>query len=163
MKKVRITTTRGSKGKAFKIFNSPESLYVWLNDPDLQAEVELDPSLGNTVHLQRGEVMEVEWYGFEHIYEDNKLQFRADYVKIGKLINTPMSFLYDKDVVGIQDGWITQDIIAHRNSVDDSARITKLTSKSKHKFNLEELFAARESYEDSYEDEEEMKENVILN
>lgn len=166
MKKVRITTTRGSKGKDFKIFNSPESLYVWLNDPDLQEEDYLDPTLGNIVHLKRGEIMEVEWCGFEYVYEDGRLQFRADYVRIGKLISMPTAFLDNKEIVGIQDGWVTSDIISHKNKIDESTRVTKLTNRSKHRFDLDELFAAREAYDSTYEQEKETEseeKDVILN
>lgn len=151
MKKVRITVNKGSKGKSFNIFNSPESLYVWLNDDELQ-EDELDPSLGNTIHLKKGEVMEVEWCGCEYIYEHDRLLFRADYIRIGKLISTPSFFSRGKNVVGIQDGWIIDDIISFKSQSDDLTKTTKLTSRSKHKFNLDELFLARKSYDEA-EDE----------
>lgn len=156
MKKVRITVTRGSQGKYFNIFNSPESLYVWLNDPELQ-ERKLDSSLGNTIHLKKGEVMEVEWCGCEYIYEQDKLLFRADYIRIGKLISTPGFFSKGKNVVGIQDGWIVDDIIAFKSGTDDATRTTKLTTRSKHKFNLDELFLARKSYDEIEEDISEMQ------
>jgi hypothetical protein len=166
MKKVRITTTRGSKGKNFKIFNSPESLYVWLNDPELQEDEDLDPTLGNIVNLRKGEVMEVEWCGFEHIYEDGRLQFRADYVKIGKLISVPVSFLDNKEIVGIQDGWVTSDILSCKSKTDESTKIVKLTARSKHRFNLDELFMAREAYDSTYDQEKETdyeEKDIILN
>lgn len=166
MKKVRITTTRGSKGKNFKIFNSPESLYVWLNDPELQEDDDLDPSLGNVVHLKRGEIMEVEWCGFEHVYEENRLQFRADYIRIGKLISMPATFLDNKEIVGIQDGWVTSDIISHKSKIDEFTRTTKLTPRSKHRFDLDELFAAREAYDSTYDQEKETdyeEKDIILN
>lgn len=158
MKKVRITVSKGSKGKDFRIFNSPESLYVWLNDPDLQTDDDLDPSLGNIVSLKRGEVMEVEWCGCEFMYENDVLLFRADYIRIGKLISEPTFFSGGKSVVGIQDGWVTSDMISFKSSVNDSTKTTKLTTKSKHKFDLDELFAAREAYDElSHEEVEESK------
>ena len=156
MKKVRITVSRGSQGKAYRIFNSPESLYVWLNDPELQEEPDLDPSLGNVVFLRQGEVMEVEWCGFENVYEDNRLQLRADYIRIGKLISSPTFFTGGKEVVGIQDGWITEDIVACRTSKDSDTRTTKLTPRSRHKFDLDELFSAREAYNELEDDEEDI-------
>ena len=72
MKKVRMTVQKDSVGKKFQIFNSPESLYVWLNDKDLQEIDELDPTLGTTIFLQSGETMEVEWMGCEFIVENKE-------------------------------------------------------------------------------------------
>lgn len=148
MKKVRITVKRGSKGKAFNIFNSPESLYVWLNDPDLQEDFDLDPTLGNTVYLKQGEIMEVEWCGCEYVYEDGELVLKTDYVRIGKLISSPTIFARGRNVVGIQDGWIAEGTVFFKTHSDDETRTTKLSSKSKHKFDLDELFSAREAFDE---------------
>jgi hypothetical protein len=151
MKKVRITTTN-SKGKSFKIFSSPEAIYVWMNDPDMQDDDYMDPTVGNLVHLKKGEVMEVEWCGCEFVYENNSLLFRADYIRLGKLISEPTIFTEGKKIVGIQDGWITSDIIDFKSGTNELTKTTKLTSRSKHKFDLDELFSAREAY-DEIEDE----------
>jgi hypothetical protein len=163
MKKVRITVNKGVSGKAFKIFNSPESLYVWLNDPELQQDDELDVSLGNVVYLKKGEFMEAEWCGCEFLYEDNKLQFRADYIRIGKLISSPTSFLKGKNIVGIQDGWVLDDTISFKSGTDGLTKTMKLTSRSKHKFDLDELFAARIAYDEMEEELQEDSKEVILN
>jgi hypothetical protein len=161
MKKVRITVSKGSRGKDFKIFNSPESLYVWLNDPDLQLDPEMDPSLGNVVRLKQGEVMEAEWCGCEFVYEEDELLFRADYIRIGKLISAPTFFSGGKNVVGIQDGWIMSDTIAFKSYTDGLTRTTKLTPRSRHKFDLDELFSAREAYDSMEEDEEQNQEKTL--
>jgi len=153
MKKVRITT-KDVNGKNFRIFNSPESLYVWLNDPDLQEDPDMDPSIGNIVHLKRGETMEVEWCGCEFVYEGEELLFRTDYIRIGKLISTPTFFSGGKSVVGIQDGWITEDSINFKSTTIGSTKTTLLTKRSRHKFDLDELFAAREAYDELSEEEE---------
>ena len=146
MKKMRITVNKGSSGKKFKIFNSPESLYVWLNDPDLQAEKKMDPSLGTEVHLKKGETMEVEWRGCEFIYEAS-FEARIDYIRLGKVVKvTPY---LRKDLVGIQDGWIVEAIMAFKPGVDDDTKTTMLTKKSKHKFDLDMLFAAMEDEEET--------------
>lgn len=152
MKKVRITVSKGSKGKAFKVFNSPESLYVWLNDPELQEDDYLDSSLGNIVYLRRGEIMEAEWCGCEFIYEEGRLNFRADYIRLGKLISSPTIFTGGKNVVGIQDGWVLDDTIAFKSYSDGLTRTTKLTERSKHRFDLDELFSAREAYDELEEE-----------
>jgi hypothetical protein len=143
MKKVRITTNKGVSEKEFKIFNSPESLYVWLNDPELQSENGIDSSLGNSVRLLKGEVMEVEWCGCEYIYEQETLLFRADYVRIGKQIKSPSFFTGGKSVVGIQDGWVLADTISFTSKSDTKTKTTKLTSRSRHHFDLDELFEAQ--------------------
>ena len=128
MKKVRITVKKGSPGKKFQIFNSPESLYVWMNDPELQVEEKLDSSLGVTVYLKQGEVMEVEWLGCEFINETS-FYLRADYVRLGKHVKIGSSSV--KEMIGIQDGWVVDE-----------------TNRSKHKFDLDELFFARDEAQD---------------
>jgi hypothetical protein len=67
VKKVRITLNKDFLIKKIPVFNSPESLYVWLNDPELQAQERLDPTLGSTINLKKGETMEIEWMGCEFI------------------------------------------------------------------------------------------------
>lgn len=139
MKKVRINLVRGVKDKRFVVFNSPESLYVWLNDPDLQKENEnkVDPTLGIPIVLRSGETMEVEWRGCEFI-KDGSFEVRADYVRIGKQIKTKSSF--SKNLIGIHYGWIADSTITFKTKAGEEIRTTLLTPKSKHKFNLDELF-----------------------
>ena len=145
MKKVRITVKKGSPGKKFQIFNSPESLYVWMNDPELQVEEKLDSSLGVTVYLKQGEVMEVEWLGCEFINETS-FYLRADYVRLGKHVKIGSSSV--KEMIGIQDGWVVDEIIPFRNSSDKNVKVSRLTNRSKHKFDLDELFFARDEAQD---------------
>ena len=104
MKKIRITVNRGLSGKKFPVFNSTESLYVWLNDPEIKSTPDLDPSLGTVVHLRNGETMEVEWRGCEFVYEDNKLLFRADLIRLCKEIKINAPIL--KPLIGIHAGWV---------------------------------------------------------
>lgn len=163
MKKVRITVSKGSTGKSFKIFNSPESIYVWLHDPELQKSEELDVSIGNVIHLKKGEVMEAEWCGCEYIYENESLIFRADYIRLGKLMKNSTLFSANKNVIGIQDGWILNDTIQFKNYSDEKTRTTRLSLKSKHRFNLDELFASREAYEEDEEEIEKSNEDLPLN
>jgi len=151
MKKVRITLAKGSKGKTFRVFSSPEAAYVWLNDPYIQNEEELDPDIGITVHLKRGEVMEVEWRGCEYVKEEGQSLFKADFVRIGKTIKSPLFYTGGKTVIGIQDGWIV-DEVSFKTSTDEDSKTVKLTKKSKHKFDLDDLFASRDK---KYAQEEE--------
>ena len=138
MKKIRVTAKKGSTGKKFLVFNSPESLYVWLHDPDLKDNKELDPSLGTVVHLRDGEVMEVEWMGFENIFEDNKLIMCANLIRLCKDINTSVSF--SKPIVGIHEGWVTEDIMSFKSRSVKDVRTTLLSKKSRHRFDLDEMF-----------------------
>jgi hypothetical protein len=147
MKKVRITVKKGSKGKKFPIFNSPESLYVWMNDPELQSEEKLDPSLGVVIYLKQGETMEVEWLGCEFINEDF-FSVRADYIRLGKHIKIPSSV---KELIGIHDGWVCDQMISFKTKTDDSTKTLKLTERSKHKFDLDELFFARKDEEEEFQ------------
>lgn len=140
MKKVRITVKKGSAGKKFPIFNSPEALYVWLNDPELQASTRLDSSLGHMVSLRPEEVMEVEWIGCEFIKECDEI-IRFDEIRLAKTIKIPS--LDSESIVIVQSGWTTKDIITFKTGGDVDTRRLKLTSKSKHKFDIEELFISK--------------------
>jgi hypothetical protein len=145
MKKVRITVKKGAKGKKFQIFNSPESLYVWMNDPELQSSDRLDPSLGVTIQLKQGETMEVEWLGCEFISEEF-FSTRADHIRLGKHIKITPSPV--KEIVGIHEGWVYEEIISFKSSSDGCTKTLRLTPKSKHKFDLEELFLSSEEQQD---------------
>jgi hypothetical protein len=140
MKKVRITTKKGSVGKKFPIFNSPEALYVWLNDPELQALPRLDPSLGSMILLRPGETMEVEWLGCE-FYNEGDYVLRIDQVRLAKTMK--IRALDKNKILGVHSGWTIEQIISFKNGEDDDTKRSKLSSKSKHKFNIEELFVSR--------------------
>jgi len=145
MKKIRLTVNRGLSGKKFPVFNSTESLYVWLNDPEVKAAADIDPSLGTIVHLRNGETMEVEWRGCEFIYEENRLLFRADLIRLCKEIkvNTPLL----KPLIGIHEGWVVSEVLSFEPKANKGVRTTKLTSRSRHKFNIDEIFESREVVE----------------
>lgn len=143
MKKVRMTVQKDSVGKKFQIFNSPESLYVWLNDKDLQEIDELDPTLGTTIFLQSGETMEVEWMGCEFIVE-NKEYIRVDEIRLAKTIKEKS--LLKSQVIGIHNGWTIESIVSFKSGEDEKIKRKKLTKKSKHKFNIEELFQTKKSF-----------------
>lgn len=151
MKKIRVTIKKGSVGKKFPVFNSPESLYVWLNDPDLKIKKDLDPSLGMTIHLREGETMEVEWRGFENVYEKNELVMSAQLVRICKDIKT--TFKADKPIVGIHEGWVAEENISFKTRSDKLSTTTLLGGKSRHRFDLDELF---EEHPDDIEDLEDI-------
>jgi hypothetical protein len=145
MKKVRISIPKGSSGKSFNIFNSTESVYVWLFDPVLKSQKNLDPSLGNTVHLKKGEFMEVEWRGYELIYENSDLLFKTNFIRLCKNMT---SIETNKFVVGIQDGWILSGDIEFKTKACKDYKTTLLNKRSRHKFDLDELFAERDDYSD---------------
>ena len=140
MKKVRITVKKGSAGKKIPIFNSPEALYVWLNDPELQSAARLDPTLGYTVVLQPGEIMEVEWLGCE-FFQENKDSFCVDEIRLAKTMK--IKGVKGDKLVGVHSGWTIKDIIQFKSGGDSDISRLRLTPKSKHKFNIEELFQAR--------------------
>jgi len=140
MKKIRITVKKGSMGKKFPIFNSPEALYVWLNDPELQAAQRLEASLGSTVFLRPGEIMEVEWLGCEFFQEDGQF-FCLNHVRLAKTMK--IKGLDVNKIVGVHSGWVINDILSFNGGDDEDVKRLKLTPKSKHKFNIEELFRAR--------------------
>jgi len=140
VKKIRITINKGSTGKKFLIFNSPESLYVWLNDPELQNSPRMDPSLGSIVLLRPGETMEVEWMGCEFIDDGNHV-FRVDQVRLAKTMKVKSLAL--NNVIGIHNGWTTDNIISFKSGSDLDSKRIKLTDKSKHKFNIDEIFESR--------------------
>jgi hypothetical protein len=51
-------------------------------------------------------------------------------------------------LVGIHSGWITDDIVSFKSGSDGIVKRTKLTNKSKHKFNIGEIFESRGLSED---------------
>lgn len=140
MKKVRITAKKDSLGKKFPIFNSPEALYVWLNDPELQELPRLDPSLGSMILLRPGETMEVEWMGCEFYTEGNYV-LCINQVRLAKTMK--IKALDTNKIVGVHSGWTIDKIISFKNGEDTDVKRSKLTKRSKHKFNIEELFQNR--------------------
>lgn len=149
MKKIRITVNKGSKGKSFPIFNSPESLYIWLNDPELQSMSKLDPTLGTTIILRPGEVMEVEWMGCEFIPEDVNTTLRADEIRLAKTLKIPATHVKIKDIVGIHSGWTNNEIFSFKNECGDDVKVIRFQTKTKHKFDIEKLFLSRGLSEDN--------------
>lgn len=140
MKKVRITIKKGSKGKKFLIFNSPEAFYVWANDPELQSSVKLDPSLGSSIFLRPGEVMEVEWLGCE-FFQENKTTICIDQIRLAKSIK--VNALGLNKVVGVYEGWVTKEIISFKSGGDEDIKRLRLGPRSNHKFDINELFLSR--------------------
>ena len=146
VKKIRITVNKGSNGKRIPVFDTPEALYVWYHDPDLQKEARLDPNLGTMIYLRHGETMEVEWMGCEFITEGNEV-LRIDQVRIAK--NIKSYALRKNEIIGIHSGWTIEEFIPFKSRNNEDVKCVRLTKKSKHKFNIEELFAAKAGYEDA--------------
>lgn len=140
MKKIRITAKKDSKGKKFPIFSSPEAFYVWMHDQELQNSAKLDPSLGSTIFLRPGEIMEVEWLGCE-FFQENKVTICVDQIRLAKSIN--VNALGITSVIGVHEGWTTKEIIPFKSGESEGIRHLRLGNKSKHKFNIQELFEAR--------------------
>lgn len=140
MKKIRIVINKGAPGKKFFIFNSPESLYVWINDPELREATRIDPDLGSIVTLKPGETMEIEWVGCEFI-DDGDNVIRIDQIRLAKTMKAKL--LSSNKVIGIHAGWTTEDMISFKSGSDDIIKRTRLTNKSKHKFNINEIFESR--------------------
>lgn len=160
MKKIRITVNKGSKGKKFPVFNSPESLYVWLYDEEIRASNKLDPSLGTMIHLRPGEVMEVEWMGCEYIYEEDGLKARADLVRLAKTMQ--VKTISTKKLVGIYGGWTTDSIVRFKSEKSEDVRVTRLTTKSKHRFNIDELFDSHGMSEPELDDDMDSEKSKVL-
>lgn len=140
MKKVRIIVKKGAEDKKFHIFNSPEALYVWLNDPELQTAQRLDSSLGSTIFLRSEEIMEIEWLGCE-FFQENKQTLCLSHIRLAKTMK--VRGLNISKLVGIHSGWIIEDIVSFKSGSDGIIKRTKLTDKSKHKFNIGEIFESR--------------------
>lgn len=109
----------------------------------------MDPDLGSIILLKPAETMEVEWMGCEFI-DDGGLIFRADQIRLAKTMKIKSSSL--NNVVGVYDGWTTEDIISFKNNSDVDARCSRLTTKSKHKFDINELFEARAALKEKEND-----------
>jgi len=140
MKKVRMTVDKDSSGKKIPVFSSPESLYVWLHDPELQDSQKIDPTFGSMIMLRPGEVMEVEWMGCEYVYEEQRT-IRIDQIRLAKTIK--IKSLKSSGVIGVHSGWTSEEIISFKSGTDGEIKRSKLTKKSKHKFNIQELFSVK--------------------
>lgn len=147
MKKLRITVNKGSAGKRFPVFQSPEALFVWKYDPELHSIFRIDPALGTMIFLRPGEVMEIEWMGFEYIH-DGDVSIRVDQIRLAKTIK--VKALDKNKVVGIYSGWIADDVISFKSGTDKDIKRLRLTRRSKHKFDIEELFASRGLQDDQH-------------
>jgi hypothetical protein len=144
-------------GKKFPIFNSPEALYVWLNDSELQTAQRLDPSLGSTVFLRSGEIMEVEWLGCEFFQEDGQT-FCLNHVRLAKTMK--IKGLDVNKIVGVHSGWVMNKILSFSSGDDTDIKLSKLTSKSKHKFDIAELFLSRGLIEKEDDNEDKIAEFI---
>ncbi len=144
MKKIRITINKGATEKKFPVFNSPESLYVWLHDPVLQNNNRVDPDLGSIILLRPDEIMEIEWMGCEYIDDDHRI-LRVDQIRLAKTMKTKSSSL--DNIIGVYSGWTIEDTISFKGGITADIRRSRLTPKSKHKFDIGELFAARDTQE----------------
>lgn len=130
---------KGSTGKKIPVFSSPESLYVWMHDPELQSASKLDPSFGSMIMLRPGEIMEVEWMGCEFVHEGEQT-ICIDQIRLAKTIKIAA---LKSNIVGVHEGWTTKEIISFKSRTDEDIKTTRLGARSKHKFNIQELFSAK--------------------
>jgi len=84
--------------------------------------------------------MEIEWVGCEFI-DDGDNVIRIDQVRLAKTMKAKL--LSSNKVIGIHAGWTTEDMISFKKGSDDIIKRTRLTNKSKHKFNIDEIFESR--------------------
>ena len=84
--------------------------------------------------------MEVEWLGCEFIKEETKIT-RVDQIRLAKTIK--VKSLNMDNVVSVHSGWITEEIMSFKSGQDKDVKRYKLGDRSKHKFNIEELFESR--------------------
>jgi hypothetical protein len=113
---------------------------VWLHDPELQTMEKLDPTLGCNVLLRPGEIMEVEWIGCEFVHEKD-FELRIDNIRLAKTMK--IRSLEKSNVVGVYSGWVIEDILSFKSGNDEFVKRFRMTSKSKHKFDIQKLFTAK--------------------
>ena len=75
------------------------------------------------------------------IQQENKASFCVDEIRLAKTMK--IKGIKGNKLVGVHSGWTTKDIIQFKSGGDSDISRLRLSPKSKHKFNIEELFQAR--------------------
>jgi hypothetical protein len=149
VKKVRINLKRGCKKWSFPIFDSAESAY-YLKDDLFPEEVE---ECCKVVDLNPGEILEIEWMGFEAVYDDEvkesslqtKLKMdheRFESVRIAKMTQIKTKS-YKTGYVETFSGWIKPGIFTYNASDRNDVRIIQIKGKMTSKMDFSELFQTK--------------------
>lgn len=147
MKKIRIELKPESKMKSYRIFDSAESLYVWLKD--VGAPKDIPESF--YVDLLPGDYIEVEWMGCEYVHEYGITQ-RLDSVRLAKASQTKNA---SGMLVEIYFGWIANDTFIFRDHEDEDSYTIKLITPESYKLDLDLLFGSNQDDENSEEENKE--------
>jgi len=149
VKKVRIELKPDVAMKSLLVFDSSESLYVWLNDVGAGPQ----PLGSFSIDVMTGEFIEVEWRGYEYIY-DGPLVRRLDAIRLAKGSPTKNA---SGMLVSVHYGWITDDVIAFRDREEQDSFTMLLHSPADWKLDLGLLFADDEQQDPDGEDEVEVE------
>jgi len=134
MKKVRLTLKRGTPKWTFTLFDSAEAAFF------LETEKRDRSEYCQTINLESGTFMEVEWWGVEYVYDKNleKKSKHFDKVRIAKFVKK--SKTSPKDYIEIAEGWVPGGTIEWSEVDQTAIRIFKIFGKRKPKFDFAQLF-----------------------
>ena len=162
VKKVRITLKRGCKEWSFPIYDSSESAY-YLKDEPFADDID---DCCKLVTLKKGEVLEIEWMGYEAVYEDEislkKKPFKSlshekfHSIRVGKL--TPVKMTTHKTgYVETFVGWVNEDTKLF-SDIHESVKILHIKGRVLSKMDFSQIFLS-----DSSSEEDSEKKLVVLN
>lgn len=130
--------------KSFRIFDSAESLYVWLKD--VGAPKNTPESF--YVDITPGDYIEVEWMGCEFVHE-NGLSQRLDSVRLAKASQTKNA---SGVLVEIYYGWVANDTFVFCDHEDEDSYTIKLITPENYKLDFNLLFN-KDQEEENLEEE----------
>ena len=131
MKKIRIELKPHVESKIIMLYDSPEALYLNLEDPEEMGAIGSIP-----VKINAGEFIEAEWRGCEFV-KDGDDWIRFDSIRMAK--NTPTKNS-SGSLVSIYYGWVNADILSFNDKEDADSYTLRLLSPADWKMDLGLLF-----------------------
>lgn len=134
MKKVRIIT-KEDRTKDYHLFDSPEALYLWLNE--VEDDAINNPEGCDIVTLNPDEFIEAEWLGCEFVNEGNSYHSRLDFIRLAK---RSKKIDPNGNIVSIHCGWIDSSEMSFNDEECFDSYTLKLTDPTQWELDLDLLF-----------------------
>jgi len=131
MKKIRLELKPGVESKTIMVYDSPEALYLNIEDPEEMGAIGSIP-----IRIGKGEFIEAEWRGCEFVKE-GKDWLRFDSVRLAKSSPTKNS---SGSLVSIYFGWVNADTLSFDDKEDADSYTIRLLSPADWKMDLGLLF-----------------------
>jgi len=131
MKKIRLELKPHVESKTITLYDSPEALYLNLEDPGEMGAIGSIP-----IKINIGEFIEAEWRGCEFV-KDGDEWIRFDSIRMAK--NTPTKNS-SGSLVSIYYGWVNSNILSFNDKEDADSYTIRLLSPADWKMDLGLLF-----------------------